>query len=585
MSEYKGQEKRSFLSITWKAVFGFLIVLAAFLVVNMAASYFITRQMHTSISSVADAYVNTLDDRLEEINDYLANLAIVDQDVSNVKYSTDSIEFIQASQNVNEKLNFYWDNAHGNFRYFVYYMNRDYFNSSNRGDLGMVEALELNQAILDCVEKDHLENSSPMRKEWHMFQVDGQWYAVNYIFYENCCACCYISADDLEESLNLIELGEKSYLVFLSEDYEPYNQKQKLEDTGFYRQGEENQKLRKEKFGYRYSVICRELEYAGFSVDLIVWNENGITAGFMMQAVIVMILLLGVVSLIGIGLYIRKQLLHPILHFFQNLGRLEENGEGQYFESSQIQELQEANELYKKILDQVRQLKIQVYETTIEQQKTQIEYMQLQIQPHFYINCMNLIYNMSCMGDEEGVQMMARHVSDYFRYIFRSNSNYVALEQELEHVENYLEICRLRYRMKLDYRIESSEGLEQVKIPPLLLHTFVENSVKYGSRPEGRSTICVKAQLLDIENRRFVVIEVTDEGQGFPEEVLDQLSKKCEIVTEHGTRVGIVNTIKRMEHIYGENFHIAFYNRQEGGAMVRMSIPAEGRADEHIDNG
>ena len=94
MSEYKGQEKRSFLSITWKAVFGFLIVLAAFLVVNMAASYFITRQMHTSISSVADAYVNTLDDRLEEINDYLANLSIVDQDVSNVKYSTDSIEFI-----------------------------------------------------------------------------------------------------------------------------------------------------------------------------------------------------------------------------------------------------------------------------------------------------------------------------------------------------------------------------------------------------------------------------------------------------------------------------------------------------------
>lgn len=575
MKQPLNTERRSFVSITWKIVVGFSVILTAFLAVNMAAGYFIKRQMQGSLESAAGSYLTALDRRFIEINDHLANLAIVDADVDSIRYTEDVMTLIQSSQRVNEKLNFYRENTRGNFRYFIYYQEKEYFNTSDRGELGIREAAQLNQEILHFLEKDYAKRNFSMQKKWKMIKVGKEWYALNYIFYGGCYACCYILADDLAESVPLIDLGDSSRLIFMSEENEPYHQKEELIEEGIYRENEKNGQLSRESFGYRYALMRSELKYAEFAVALIVWNQNDISASFLMQTIFVVILLLGVLGLILCAVYTRNYLLRPILYFFKNLESLENEENNVYFENSRIQELWQANQLYRRILEQVRLLKIQVYEKTIEQQKTQIEYLQLQIQPHFYINCMNLIYNMSCMGDEEGVQMMARYVSDYFRYIFRCSQGEAELSGELSHVRNYLEICRLRYRMKLEYRVEQGEGLERVKIPPLLLHTFVENSVKYGGSSSGEVKVEIRAKRIEMEEQEFVVIELTDEGKGFPEEILNHLAGKEDIITERGNRVGIVNTIRRMEHIYGEHFHITFFNKKSGGAMVRISIPVQ----------
>ena len=102
----------------------------------------------------------------------------------------------------------------------------------------------------------------------------------------------------------------------------------------------------------------------------------------------------------------------------------------------------------------MKELKIQMYEQQLAQQKLQLDYMHLQIQPHFYINCMSLIYNMAAMGEDDTIQQLSACVSDYFRYIFRSDSNMVCLTEEMKHVGNYLEICRIRYKDRLTFHLE-----------------------------------------------------------------------------------------------------------------------------------
>ena len=203
--------------------------------------------------------------------------------------------------------------------------------------------------------------------------------------------------------------------------------------------------------------------------------------------------------------------------------------------------------------------------------------MHLQIQPHFYINCMSLIYNMAVMGEDDTIQQLSACVSDYFRYIFRADGERISLREELRHVGNYLEICRIRYKERLTFRVEEGEGTGEVDIPPLLLHTFVENSVKYAAGSGKATEILVCARQMEEEG--IVEIRVEDNGTGFPESVLESLRAEEDIVTEKGTRIGIRNGITRLALIYGPAAGVRFENREEGGAGVIIRLPAAERRE------
>ena len=138
--------------------------------------------------------------------------------------------------------------------------------------------------------------------------------------------------------------------------------------------------------------------------------------------------------------------------------KIREDSQEVYYDNVEIAELAEANALFRNICGQMKEMKIRMYEQELARQKLQIDYMHLQIQPHFYINCMSLIYNMAVMGEDDTIQQLSACVSDYFRYIFRADGERISLREELRHVGNYLEICRIRYKERLTFRVEEGEG-------------------------------------------------------------------------------------------------------------------------------
>ncbi len=267
--------------------------------------------------------------------------------------------------------------------------------------------------------------------------------------------------------------------------------------------------------------------------------------------------------------------------FTNNLSKIQEEEQEVYFENTELLELEEANQLFKKILMQMRQIKIRLYEETLEKQRLQIDYMKLQIQPHFYINCMSLIYNMACMGDDETIQQLSSYVSEYFRYIFRSNPDNVSLTEEIKHVKNYLEIYKIRYRNRLDYDLKTDGKLEDITIPPLLLHTFIENGIKYGKTAGKVLFISLYAQRIRTNGIEFVVLQIEDNGPGFSEEILEELRNGDMVVTDKGTRVGITNCLSRLKMIYDKKARVNFYNKEAGGALVKVVLPIkQGSVDE-----
>ena len=221
------------------------------------------------------------------------------------------------------------------------------------------------------------------------------------------------------------------------------------------------------------------------------------------------------------------------------------------------------------MMDQLKDMQIQIYQQELEQNETKLRYLSQQIQPHFILNSLNTLYTYS-NRDVEATRKIIRLLSQYYRYVVNIESRYVNLGQELDHIENFLKLQKIRFPRKLDYEILCEDGIDIVPIPPFLLESFIGNSLKYGQ--DEQEKIMIRIQAVQVEP--FVIrISVQDQGEGFSPEILEAIEEyhKTHVKNELlGT--GIYNCIERLNLIYQDRAQIRCYNALPHGAVVEIPI-------------
>ncbi|WP_168735700.1 histidine kinase [Cohnella fermenti] len=234
---------------------------------------------------------------------------------------------------------------------------------------------------------------------------------------------------------------------------------------------------------------------------------------------------------------------------------------------------------FNQMAEQIERLKIDVYEEQLRVQRAEYKHLQIQINPHFYMNSLNIIYNLAALKDYKTVQKLSLHLADYFRFLMQSNRTVVTLEEEIKHIGHYLEIQKLRYVNKLDYELDIDPKHRSFAIAPLMIQPFVENSVIHGfnKRPQDGTLfrIRIAAREDEAEPGRFVALTIEDNGSGFPQTMLEEL-ESGRYVSEGGDRhLGIWNILRRFKMLYGDAGGIRFYNVTGGGAGVEVRLPTE----------
>ena len=221
------------------------------------------------------------------------------------------------------------------------------------------------------------------------------------------------------------------------------------------------------------------------------------------------------------------------------------------------------------MMDQLKDMQIQIYQQELEQNETKLRYLSQQIQPHFILNSLNTLDTYS-NRDVEATRKIIRLLSQYYRYVVNIESRYVNLGQELDHIENFLKLQKIRFPRKLDYEILCEDGIDIVPIPPFLLESFIGNSLKYGQ--DEQEKIMIRIQAVQVEP--FVIrISVQDQGEGFSPEILEAIEEyhKTHVKNELlGT--GIYNCIERLNLIYQDRAQIRCYNALPHGAVVEITI-------------
>lgn len=233
-------------------------------------------------------------------------------------------------------------------------------------------------------------------------------------------------------------------------------------------------------------------------------------------------------------------------------------------------EFQKVNATMNKMLEQIRALKIETYEKQINMQEILLQYYQIQIRPHFFLNCLKNIYGMAEERKYENIQKNILYLSNHLRYILRDSARVVTLGDELQYVRNYILLQQLSAKYPPECVIDGGEEMMDLKIPAVSVLSFVENAVKYYVGDGETLKIHIRLNMLENEEEEIANITICDNGKGFTEEQLSEYNYYDE-KRNCGGHIGIHNVIQRFLLYYGrENVGFAFSNHN--GAQVDIFI-------------
>jgi len=239
------------------------------------------------------------------------------------------------------------------------------------------------------------------------------------------------------------------------------------------------------------------------------------------------------------------------------------------------------NRNFNEMMDSVKDLKINVYEKELERQDIRLQYLSQQIQPHFILNAMNIIYSYE-PEEYELIQKMVLCLSKYFQFIVNANRPYVRVKDEMDHISNYLEIQKIRYGERINSCVlQTGKEVEDAVMPPLMIQNLVENVIKYALRDDAPIDILITAGLAEGD----VEILIRDTGCGISDETLELIRNFQETkVRQEGLGTGIQNTIERLELFFGEEarFEIGRWNADEG-TQIRLIFPVKYPQDQEND--
>lgn len=187
--------------------------------------------------------------------------------------------------------------------------------------------------------------------------------------------------------------------------------------------------------------------------------------------------------------------------------------------------------------------------------ETELALLKSQIQPHFFFNTLNNLYSLTIQKSDLAPEMVLK-LADLMSYmLYESGAPTVSLDKDILHLENYMAIEKLRFGQRLSLSF-IKEGLNApVKIPPLLLFAFVENSFKHGLHHTIEP--CSIAIRLKLQGDHLFFSVCNPVGQG---------------AADNGNGIGLKNVTRRLDLLYGSHYTLELA-RREDVFSVHLKIP------------
>ena len=348
------------------------------------------------------------------------------------------------------------------------------------------------------------------------------------------------------------------------------------------RETAEKKGLRPESvYGFRslfidYSLTHREIPSLGIGLNILipkegVWKFSGITLLVMISVGV----LCGVMFAFSYRTMNRFMIypLQQISSLSQRMADMNEENVPLPQDPEPVEELNTLHESLNSLVAQKVRLRKSRQDEETEKEHALLQYYQLQTRSHFFLNCLKSLYGMLETRDFPRMQEMIIAFSNHLRYIFHDNLSLVPLRAEMDEVRDYHRIISMDSRQPLILTQEVASDALGCLVPPLIVQTFLENSWKYNGRGREALNFVIRIDRMDYEGRERLRIRLSDDGLGFSEEALEELSRPAPSSGFDQYHIGISNLRRRMGILFRGDFELAFFNGISGGANTLISIP------------
>lgn len=214
------------------------------------------------------------------------------------------------------------------------------------------------------------------------------------------------------------------------------------------------------------------------------------------------------------------------------------------------------NQRIKQLGVEVKQRRMNEMESEKRQMEAQLKMLQAQIEPHFLFNT---LANVSSLIDTDPAlsKRLLERLNDWLRIaLVRARSDNATLGDELEMLENYLQILKIRFGDRLRWTMDVDVEVRSQVFPPMLLQPLVENAVRHGIEPKiGGGAIGIRAILSEDSLR----IEVRDTGVG--------------MLNKDGVGAGLANVRARLATLFGDKGRLSIQNDHSGGVVAILELP------------
>lgn len=325
------------------------------------------------------------------------------------------------------------------------------------------------------------------------------------------------------------------------------------------------------KGGY---LLCEEIEEAGWKLytlitDRYLWERSSFVLEFFLVSFLVS---LGLILLTTSRLL--KNMIRPVARLSEQMEKMDyENLHGEEIVQTG-DEIQTLYECYGKMMEEIRSGIEDRMEYEKQKKNMEFDIMLSQINPHYLYNVLNTVVYFAKAEKTENIVKIVNSLIYTLQETMKVGEHNIdtTIQKELELTECYLNIQEYRYPERFQVKIECDESLKNCEVPKTIIQPIVENAILHGILPterEGWVEICIYSQ------KNLLCIEITDDGIGISDELLEIFQRGEEIANESSGRkhIGISNVRDRIRYLYGEPYGMWIRKLKPRGTQVTLHLP------------
>ncbi|NEX79165.1 sensor histidine kinase [Bacillus thermocopriae] len=301
--------------------------------------------------------------------------------------------------------------------------------------------------------------------------------------------------------------------------------------------------------------------------------------GIMIAGIIGFIIFL--VSTLFLSTYITR----PIIKLTETMQRASAGSLTMNPHVAAVHEISELNSTYNQLVKETNHLIKMVYQKEITRSRSELKALQAQINPHFLFNTLDALkWALEDKGEEELAEFVVA-MSNLFRYTItkQTDGDWVPIKDEIEHIENYMEIMKMRFGNQLNWQLNMPPEIERIKIPKLLIQPLVENAVLHGAGNTVKPCT-ISVSIRPVEDGEHLQICVEDDGPGINQDKLitiKQAMRSGGVMSKKGNGMAIFNVHKRLE-LYYQKSGLTIVSEENRGTEVSFIIPVKGE-ENHVE--